>query len=198
MKTLFVLLGAATALAAAAPAAAQYGYYRPSQYGLDTSFDARIGELKARLDAGVRAGTITRRESWQLRRELTALDRLEQRYSYGGFTRDERDDLQRRIMMLRRDLRIADNGAYDRYERYGYGDAYIGRDNGYYGRGGPVDDWIGLRVGERVTSDLGLLPFDYQSRFRDGAGVYYRQDGHMIYEIDARTNLVLRTYPMDR
>jgi hypothetical protein len=60
-----------------------------------------------------------------------------------------------------------------------------------------VDDWIGLRIGERATADLGLVPYSYRTRYRDGGGVYYRSDGHMVYEIDARTNLVVRTYPID-
>ena len=77
MKRTFFLLTAVSALCAAAPAAAQYR----NQYGLDTSFDARIGQLQARLDAGIRAGTIDRREAWRLRRDSPMLRRLERRYS---------------------------------------------------------------------------------------------------------------------
>ena len=67
----------------------------------------------------------------------------------------------------------------------------------YYGRGGPEDDWLGLRVGQRATGDLGLVPDNTGCAIATAADVYYRSDGHMIYEIDARTNLVLSAYPAD-
>jgi len=188
MKRTFLLLTAVSALCAAAPAAAQYR----NQYGLDTSFDARIGQLQSRLDAGIRAGTIDRREAWRLRREIAALDRLERQYGYNGFSRAERMDLQRRLRDARQDLRLADNGSWDRYDRYSWDDrAY------YTGRGGPEDDWIGLRIGQRATGNLVIVPDKYRMRYRDRSDVYYRSDGHMIYEIDARTNLVLNAYPAD-
>jgi hypothetical protein len=190
MKRTFFLLTAVSALCAAAPAAAQYR----NQYGLDTSFDARIGQLQSRLDAGIRAGTIDRREAWRLRREIGMLDRLERQYSYDGFSRAERIDLQQRLRAARQDLRLADNGGWDRNDRYGWNDNAYGR---YTGRGGPEDDWLGLRIGQRATGDLVLVPGQYRMRYRDRDDVYYRSDGHMIYEIDARTNLVLNAYPAD-
>ena len=189
MKRTLILATAVAALCAAAPAAAQYRY----RSGLDTSFQARIDQLGARLDAGMRNGTIDRREAWRLRRQLTALDRLEDRYAYGGFSRAEQFDLQRRLRAMRQDLRVADNRSWDRYDRYAWDD----KDYVYTGRGGPLEDWIGLRIGERVTTDLGLVPSNYRARYRDGRGVYYRSDGHMVYEIDARTNVVLRADPID-
>src|SRR5689334_3372777 len=105
MKTILLAMSAVAALAAA-PAAAQYqGRYSnqydqgrySSQYGQEVSFDARINGLEARLDAGLRQGTIDRREAWRLRRQLSDLRRLEERYSLNGFTRFERDDLQARL-----------------------------------------------------------------------------------------------------
>jgi hypothetical protein len=182
MKRPLFLVTAISALCAAAPGAAQNSW----RHGLDTRFDARISQLQARLDAGIRAGTIDRREAWSLRRQLNDLSRLEQRYSYGGFTAYERADLQRRIQSVRQDIRVADAGRWDRYGQ-----------RGDYGRGGPVDDWLGLRVGERATGNLGFVPYDYRMRFRDGGGVHYRSDGKTIYGIDSRTNMVIQTYPMD-
>ena len=65
--------------------------------------------------------------------------------------------------------------------------------------GGDRDDCVtGLRVGARATANLQALPWEYRSRFRDGNGVYYRSDGRQIYQIDARTNTILRIYSMDR
>jgi hypothetical protein len=56
----------------------------------------------------------------------------------------------------------------------------------------------GLRVGQRVSGNLGGVPYEYRDRFRDGNGVYYRSDGRQIYQIDARTQTVVRVYPMNR
>jgi len=234
MKKTFLAMTALAGLASAMPAAAQYQGRYPSQYdqgryssqyGQDVSFDARIDALQTRLDAGLRAGTITRREAWPLRRQLDDLRRLEVRYSQNGFTRFERDDLQQRLRGFRQDLRVADNGGWDRNDRMAWDDTGYGRtdngygrtDNGYYGRGGPYEEVVCERrggvggfidtltgsqncyaVGDRVGNGLYAVPYDYQSRYRDGGGVYYRSDGRSIYEIDARTNLVIRAYPMNR
>lgn len=188
MNRTFILATAVAALCAAAPAAAQYRYEsRP-----ETSFEGRIDQLRMRLDAGIRAGTIDRREAWRLRRQLAELARLEDRYGYDGYSPAERFDLQRRLRAARQDLRVADNNSWDRYDRYAWDD----KDYVYTGRGGPLEDWIGLRVGERATADLGFVPDSYRARYRDGRGVYYRSDGHMVYEIDARTNVVLRADPI--
>jgi len=232
-KTL--ILAAVSALAAAAPAAAQYyaqpypqryaqpysyqTYTYPGQYGADTAYDARIGQLRARLDAGVRAGTIDPREANRLGREMDDLARVQARYSYNGLSTNERADLQRRIRAVRQDMRYADGGVWDRYERYGYDDrSYYGPSAGagaYYGQGGPYEDTVVceshsgvgalidnifgrdcFRVGDRAPSNLYAVPSQYRSLYRDGYGTYYRSDGRAIYEIDARTNQVLSVHPM--
>jgi hypothetical protein len=219
MKKTLLGMTALAALAAAMPAAAQYQGRYSSQYGQDVSFDARINALQARLDAGLRAGTITRREAWPLRRQLSDLRQLETRYSYDGFSRFERDDLQARLRAFRQDLRVADNGGYDRYDRMAWDDNGYGRtdngygrtDNGYYGTGGPYEDAVVCErrngvggfidaltgsqncytVGDRVGNGLYAVPNDYRSQYRDSGSVYYRSDGRNIYEIDARTNTVI-------
>ena len=56
----------------------------------------------------------------------------------------------------------------------------------------------GLRVGQRASADLGGVPYAYRSQFRDGDGAYYRSDGRQIYQIDARTQTVMRVYAMNR
>lgn len=241
MKKTLLAMTALAGLAAAMPATAQYQGRYPSQYdqgryssqyGQDISFDARIDALQTRLDAGLRAGTITRREAWPLRRQLDGLRQLEARYSLNGFTRFERDDLQQRLRGFRQDLRVADNGGYDRYDRMAWDDTGYGRgdngydrsDNGYgrsdnrnYGQGGPYEEVVCERrsgvggfidtltgsqncyaVGDRVGNGLYAVPSDYQGRYRDSGSVYYRSDGRSIYEIDARTNTVIRAYPMNR
>ena len=220
MRTSLLAMSAVAALAAVAPAAAQYqdGYSNqydqgryPSQYGQDVSFDARINGLEARLDAGLRQGTIDRREAWRLRRQLGELQRLEQRYSINGFTRFERDDLQQRLRAFRQDVRVADNGSYDRYDRGLDDDRYTGRGGPYEDvvvcerRGGVagfidrlVDNRDCFTVGERVTFDLDPVPYNYRSRYRDGRDIYYRSDGRTVYGIDARTNTVVEVHRIPR
>jgi hypothetical protein len=215
MKKSLLLITAVSALCAAAPAAAQYR----SQTGLDTSFDARIAMLQTRLDAGIRDGTIDRREAMSLRQQLRTLARLEDRYAMNGLSNWERADLQQRIRALRMNVRVADNGSYDRFERGRWGDEAYGQwgDSRYQGRGGPdedidcqprgsvggfIDDLVGrdtcLRIGQRATGNLYAVPSDYRSQYRDGRGVYYRSDGRSIYEIDARTNTVIDIHRMPR
>jgi hypothetical protein len=110
--------------------------------------------------------------------------------------------------------------------RYGNNDAYYDdRDpnlargnNTYYGQGGPYEpvqtcsrgvigsvvdavtgrDCVTLRVGDRAGANLYGVPVEYQDRYRDGYGYYYRSDGRSIYQIDARTNTVLRVYDIGR
>jgi len=55
-----------------------------------------------------------------------------------------------------------------------------------------------LRVGQRVSADLGGVPYAYRTRYRDSDGVYYRSDGRQIYQIDARTQTVVRVHAMNR
>ena len=71
------------------------------------------------------------------------------------------------------------------------------------GISGVIDDVLGvggLRVGQRVTTSarLGAVPYEHRSRFRDDSRVYYRSDGRSIYQIDARTDVVLRIYDIRR
>jgi hypothetical protein len=229
MKKFLFAAAALTALTAAMPAEAQYRSryadpYSQDRYGQDVSFDARIASLRARLDAGMRQGTISAREAWPLRRELAMLQRLEARYSLNGFSYAEREDLRRRLRDLRAEIRVADNGGWDRNERYGMWDDGYDRsyDRGYpttyRGSGGPyepvvvcerrggvigfIDAVTGTRdcfeVGQRVTFDLDPVPYSYRSRYRDSDDVYYRSDGRAIYTIDARTNTVLEVQRIPR
>ena len=238
MNKILLSMAAVGALAAAAPAAAQMGY------GTDVGFSNRIAQLEARFQAGVQAGLISRAEARDIRFQLRDIRRLERQYSFNGFTQAERQDLRARLREVRADIRLADNGRFDRDNRYGmwndrwYDDGLArvdrnrdgwddrdfdrdGRidDDGYYGQGGPYDEVVcenrggiggvidsvlgrencySLRVGARATGNLYSVPSQYRYRYRDGNGVYYRSDGRAIYEIDARTNTVIRIYDMDR
>jgi len=52
----------------------------------------------------------------------------------------------------------------------------------------------GLRVGMHASGNLYAVPYEYRNQFRDNASVYYRSDGTRIYEIDARTQTVVRVF----
>jgi hypothetical protein len=140
-------------------------------------------------------------------------DRDDDRYSRGDVdSRYDRDNDGWDDRDGNRDGRWDVDSRYDS-NRDGYDDRDRNRDGrwdndeGYQetdGRGvvGQVIDRItgngGLRVGQRVSSDLGGLPYAYRAQYRDSANVYYRSDGRQIYQIDARTQTVMRVYAMNR
>ena len=280
MNKIILALAATTAFAGATPAAAQYA---------DGNFQTRIGQLHTQLQAGIRSGGITRAEAGPLRQQLRQLAELERRYAAGGFSMNERAELQNRIVSLRQSIRMAarmgdhrygnddrdgrwqdrdgrwqdrDGRWHDRDDRYGdarpcppglekknngclppgqvgrdgrWDDRYDRRDDRYdrrddrderydrrdgrdgrwdndgdYSRDnrdnrgavGQILDRVtgntGLRVGQRASANLGGVPYAYRDQFRDGNGVYYRSDGRNIYQIDARTQTVVRIYAMNR
>jgi hypothetical protein len=97
------------------------------------------------------------------------------------------------------------DGRWDEDEVYGQGGPYeevACETRG--GIGGVLESVLGvggncgLRVGQRVSGNLGSVPYEYRNQYRDGNGVYYRSDGRQIYQIDARTQTVVRIYPMNR
>ncbi|HEX8263336.1 MAG TPA: hypothetical protein VF547_10730 [Allosphingosinicella sp.] len=253
MKKILFALAATTALAAAAPAAAQYGMAGHGQI--------RSDQLQLQLQAGVRSGAISRAEAMPLREQLRQLTRLETLYARDGISGRERADLQHRINSLRQGIRMAarngdgrfdrDDDRYDHDGRYSRADERYDRDNdgwddrdgnrdgrwdvdarndsnrdgwddrdfdrdgrwdndeGYArdrvddrGVVGQIIDRVtgtgGLRVGQRASADLGALPYAYRSRYHDNDSAYYRSDGRQIYEIDARTQTVVRVYAMNR
>jgi hypothetical protein len=218
MNKLLLSMAAMGAIAVAAPAASQT--WSNANAGGGMGISNRIAQLDARLSAGIQSGEINRTEARTLRMQVRQLQRLEQQYSYNGLTQAERQDLQQRLRTLRQDIRIADNGRYDSDSRYSWDD----RNDGYSGRGGPYEqpygtncdtgtrggiggliegvlgrnnDNCGLRVGARASGNLYSVPSQYRYRYRDGNGVYYRSDGRNIYQIDARSQTVLRVYGMD-
>jgi hypothetical protein len=225
MNKLLLSMAAVGAIAVAAPAASQT--WSNANAGGTMGISNRIAQLDARISAGIASGEISRTEARNLRMELRQLRQLERQYSYNGLTQTERQDLRERLRDLREDVRIADNGRYDRDTRYSWDDRYDnngGYNGGYAGQGGPYeqpydtycetntrggigglidgvlgrsDNNCGLRVGARATGNLYSVPSQYRYRYRDGNGVYYRSDGRNIYQIDARTQTVLRIYAMD-
>jgi hypothetical protein len=108
MKKLLAMAVAASALAMAAPAAAQSWQ----------TINQRQANLDARIDAGVRSGDLTRNEAMRLRAEFRDLARLEAHYraSY-GLSPAERRDLDMRFDRLSARIRFERNDWQDR-DRY--------------------------------------------------------------------------------
>lgn len=187
----------------------------------------RIEQMRLRIQAGVRSGAISRREAVSLRANLRSLTQLERQYSRSGLTNSERQELQTRLRALRQDVRRADGGANSRYDDWDRqndrdDDRYDDRGYGTDGRwdeddrddddrqasqrggiGGLIDNVLGrneatLQVGERAPSDLYGVPYEYRDRYRDTSQSYYRSDGRQIYQIDARTQAVVRIHTMNR
>ncbi|MBV8686724.1 MAG: hypothetical protein JOZ90_03660 [Alphaproteobacteria bacterium] len=155
MKKLLSAMAAVSALAMAAPAAAQsqYGYQNPynngaynngygNGYNANANVDTRLARLDARIQAGVQNGTIDMREARRLRMQLREISRLDTLYSRNGYTQQERADLQARLRSFRDDLRVADGGSngYGAYGSNGYNNGYGNNGYGYQGQGGPYED----------------------------------------------------------
>ncbi len=235
MKKILLSMAAVSVLSIGAPAAAQSwgGSQQNDGYGyrnVNANLGGRIGQLQARIQAGVQSGSISRQEAVTLRQQLRQLRDLERHYSVNGLTGREQADLQLRIRNLRQQIRYAEGGQgnyrdggyddddyprgrsadrwdddrmdrdrddyndrdYDRgYDRDGRWDQDYDDDRSYGGT-------AGLRVGQRVSSGLYGVPTQYRDRYRDGGGVYYRSDGRAIYQIDARSQTVIRVYPLGR
>jgi hypothetical protein len=109
MRKILLSMAAVSALAIGAPAAAQYPNSGASAQA-NGNVDARLGQLQARIQAGVQQGTITRQEAIPLRQQLRALIRLERQYSRNGISGQERADLQQRLRTLRQQVRQAEGG----------------------------------------------------------------------------------------
>lgn len=187
----------------------------------------RIEQMRVRIQAGVQSGAISREEAVSLRANLRSLTQLERQYSRGGLTNQERQGLQARLRALRQDVRRAEGGANGRYDDWDRqndrdDDRYDSRSDGPDGRwndddrdddyrqppqrggiGGLIDNVLGrneatLQVGQRAPSNLYGVPYEYRDRYRDTSRSYYRSDGRQIYQIDARTQAVVRIHTMNR
>jgi hypothetical protein len=215
MNKLLIALAAtaATTAIAATPAAAQWGAQTNVNARAGANISNRIAQLETRLQAGIQSGEINRTEARSLRRQVRELQRLDARYSSNGLTVQERQDLQQRLRSVRQQFRLADGGGNNGRWADSDDDGYQGQGGAYVAAyeevdacdgngslGGLIGGIFGSRnrdcveVGERAPSNLGALPYELRNQFRDGNGIAYRTDGQLIYQIDVRTNTVLRVY----
>ena len=143
MRTLLIsLAAAASALAVATPAAAQY-YPQPQGYayghqdnrGLARSLQVRIDNIQRQIERLDRRNILSDREARNLRQDARELERRLHHARYRGLHSAERHDLERRLVRLEhrllRDARdghrwgsnYQQHGAYDR-DRDGRDDRY--------------------------------------------------------------------------
>jgi hypothetical protein len=198
MKTIYLTLGAVSALALAAPLAAQ-GWHgdRDGPSGSWKSDRPAISELRMQLNSGIARGTITRREATTLRIDLNALARLERNYGRDGFSRSERATLMRRGDGLERLIHRAESNMNPGMAR-----TDDGREDGYAGTLGaganPVhrgDRFSGdLRVGQHFTDRQIALPVRYRAYYRDDDRSFYRYDTNRVYQIDRGSGLILAMF----
>lgn len=193
MKKILLALAAIPAVLLASDAAAQPGYGARGDMGIGVQLD----NLDARLDAGVQAGVISSSEQRRLRYQMRDLRQLEARYARNGIDRQERAELRQRLGALRQEVRrVGGSGWGNRYgwddnDWNGRGDGNYGRDNGYDGYG------RGLRVGETIPRELrGSLYSAARWGYRDRGNIQFRSDGRQVYEINVRTNRVIRIHPI--
>lgn len=118
MKKFSLVLAAFGIAAAAVPASAiaapapTHGSYQGSWQNIN----ARQANLDARINQGIRSGTLTRAEATRLRAQFRDLSRLEARYraTRPGLTLAERRDLDRRFDALSSRIR------FEKHDRQGY------------------------------------------------------------------------------
>ena len=126
----------------------------------------RSAALDARIDAGVRDGSLDRGEATRLRADYDALVRLEDRYAADGrLTADERNELRGRYDALSR--RIDDQGQYG--QTWGWQPLAEGRTD-FYAR---VDSAERNRRLSRTEARRLRTDFDALVRVEDS----YRRDG---------------------
>ena len=195
MKKILLALAAIPAVVLASDsAAAQPGYGARGDMGIGVQLD----NLDARLDAGVQSGAISGSEQRRLRYQMRDLRLLQERFARNGIDRQERATLQQRLIALRQEVRRA--GGSNWGNRYGWDDNdWNGRGDGNYGRGDPYGGYGrgGLRVGDIVSRDLrGSLYNATRLGYRDRGSIQFRSDGRQVYEIDVRTNRVIRIHPI--
>jgi hypothetical protein len=97
MKRLFIMACAATTLAASAvPANAQLGF----------NLNGEQGRLQAKIDAGIRSGSLSRGDAGRLENKLVQINQLEMRMQgYGNrLSWHDRQKLQNRLNDLNADL----------------------------------------------------------------------------------------------
>jgi hypothetical protein len=158
MNKMIMTMAAVSALAIAAPAAAQ-------SYRSDT--DVRIDQLQTEITANARSGLISRTQAQQLRDELRDVRRIERQYSIDGLSWSERRDLDTRLNNLNARIDYAERSRGTRYGSSGMIDRNRdGWDDRDHDRDGRWDD--NRRYGSADFIDRNRDGWDDRDYDRDG------------------------------
>ena len=201
MRKIHITLAAASALALAAPVAAQP---RSQDHAMPHSWSGdrqNTHQLQMRFDAGVQSGAISRREATPLRNQLRQLTLLERQYSRAGFNDWERRALRERSRTLNLSLTAAERsgnmvGRSDRigdkdrpgdrrWEGYAQTDQRDMRGDRFNGD---------VRVGQRFSGRQVALPAAYRDRYRDNDTSFYRYDDDRVYQIDRASGVIMAMF----
>ncbi len=154
MKKTLLCLAAVSALGLTAMPAAAQSWQNINQ---------RQANLDARIDQGVRSGSLTRNEAVRLRAEFQEISRLEARYRAGGLSAWERSDLDRRFDVLSAKIRIQRADRDDRNDRRWYDNQ--GRWQNINQRQADLDRRIdqGVRSGQLSRAEALRLRAEFQT-----------------------------------
>jgi hypothetical protein len=185
MNSIYMTMAAVTAVSLAAPASAQGGRDRTYSH-----------QLQVQIDAGISRGTISRRESVELREDLSRLVRLERRFSPNGISGREHAVLMQRSTSLAKDIRVASRSRDRRGDRpmsweSGERDGQWVPDARFAGMH-PGDRYLGdARIGQHATAHIMNMPVQYRSEYVDTDRVYYGYDNGRVYQIDRQSRMIL-------
>lgn len=117
MKKVVTALAAATALGISAPVAAQFYSYPPQQgYGYaPQGFGGLSQQFRARIQAGIQRGLISRKEAAYLFHKVRQLADVEQRIAYRGYSHDAERTLANRAQGLDWAIRKAERSPVRAY-----------------------------------------------------------------------------------
>ena len=168
------LLAGALLLTAGMPAAAQY----QTQYRSDNGYNygnprERIEQLSERVDRLVRDRRISRSDGSTIERELWSVRQMDRRFSQGGYSRFERQEMNRRLLGLEDRVRRAAGTGYTDDNDRRFGNRYDRDGNGW-------DDRYD-RDGDGVNDSYDRDRNGWDDRYdRDGDGINdsYDRDGN--------------------
>lgn len=191
MRPIYMMMAGVAALSLATTASAQWGNGRTYSH-----------QLQIQIDSGIRQGTISRNESFELREDLSRLVRLEGQFSPNGISGREHAVLMQRSTSLAKDIRIASRDHNRRGDRSAswdgcatYGNFADPRFAGPH----PGDRYSGdTRIGQHITSRIVNMPVQYRSEYVDNDRVYHGYDNGRVYQIDRQSQMVLALLDMPR
>lgn len=175
-KVLISAVLAASTLAIAAPAAAQYGQPYGAPYGNAYGYNnnhgqvrnlmVRVNQIERQIAQLDRRNILSDREAYRLRNEANALERRIRQASYNGLNYREQREIQVRIAQLElRVRREATDG--NRWGNRQYGSQYGNQYGSQYG------SQYGGQYGSQYGNQYGYNGYD---RDRDGRDDRYEDD----------------------